>query len=179
MKDVKTMPTTVLCGVLKLLIRLGVYAEEFAVSDTYIYRDMQNQGISGNSIKPEKFKLDGDLTHITTRSNPNDGSIMNRNAATDHWSIGVKDERWPPVLQSNYYKLFRINEAFLDEIIEEIKKGNRKNYTKNKNGTNVLAYNKYRVATLKKLQFVIKQDTIVPMLEEQARKLQEFGLLAV
>ena len=78
-KEIK-MPETPFLGVLRLLVRLGVFAEEIAVSDTYVYRDMSKHGMSGKDNIPEKFKLDGD-NYIYILA---EGRLINLSAAEGH-----------------------------------------------------------------------------------------------
>ena len=199
MKEVKTMPTANLGEVLRLLVNLGVHAEEFAVSDSYIYRDMGKAGYTipltdatiGQErvpLPPEKFKMDGEKSFIHTVS---DIRSRNSNVTTNHWSIGVDEELSPMkfgVASCNNFYIFRVNKEFLKEIIADLKEGNRRNYslgirivksTKRKISKGEASYDKYRIATLEKLQYVIKREAPAIMLEEQARKLHECGLVAI
>lgn len=206
MEKLIKMPSSNLTPVISLLVKLGVYVEELAVSDTYVYRDLSewpHEGFRNEYAK--KFKLDN--AYIYTRNNPNIyrkkynylGEPINENpskknwANCDHWAILInpedcilhlKDKEPAVPLSSKYYKVFRINKAFIGEIIKEIDLGNRKNYTKMKGISRIAkkkeaVYNEWRINTLRKLQFVINEDSIVSLLEEQARKLQESGLATV
>jgi len=195
------MPLMPLSPVLRLLVLCGVYAEEFIVSDSYIYRELglfSAQGFRADGIK--KWKMDGEHSSIITRTNIHnkvaqygeDGYPTNEDKHFwfnyPHWKIGTgkgeeEKERYPH-LTSAYYHIFRVNRVFLNEIIEEIEKGNRQNYTKMPGSSRVAKkkeaiYNEWRIKALKKLQFVIREDDVYLLLEEQARKLQESGLVAI